>query len=214
MRAQCWTSLTSWTWSQCSFWATGRVACLCPYLPTETDQVCLIKGSALLSFRSIIVIRCKQRECQMSLLQFLDLSFKMMLFPSLVNHHPWLIKPWDSPSKQDISVHGSSAAQPSSWDTAAVQADSTQEELNHLPWPCCRSGPTEQRAGRASGFLLLNQYGNKGTKGVTMMSKAAGLLQSSCSQTCASWHLSSFLSSVYLRDLFCCWLWGETAENN
>lgn len=40
------------------------------------------------------------------------------------------------------------------------------------------------------------------------------LLQSFCRQTCASWYFSSFLSSVYLRDLLCCWLWGETEENN
>lgn len=81
-------------------------------------------------------------------------SFKIILFPSHVKHHPRPIKLWDSPSRQDISVHGSSAAQsplsPSIWDTTIVQkpgADSTQKELNHLPWPCCPSGLTEQRAG-------------------------------------------------------------------
>lgn len=65
-----------------------------------------------------------------------------------------LTKLWDSLSKQDISVHGSSAAQPplspSIWDTTVVQkpgANNTQKELNHLPRPCWPPGLTEQRAG-------------------------------------------------------------------
>lgn len=63
-RAQCWSYLTSWIWSQCFSWATGRVACICPYLPMETDEGCLIKGSTLFSFISVIVIRCKQRNAR------------------------------------------------------------------------------------------------------------------------------------------------------
>lgn len=38
-RAQCWTSLTLWIWSQCFFWATGRIACLCLYLPRHRSNV-------------------------------------------------------------------------------------------------------------------------------------------------------------------------------
>lgn len=83
-----------------------------------------------------------------------------------------------------MAPHCPAHTQSQHWDTTmlfvktVVQkagADSTQKELNHFPWPCCPSGPTEQRAGRPSAFLLLShQYGNKCTKGVTVMSKTAG----------------------------------------
>lgn len=63
-RAHCWTSLTRWIWSQCFFWARGRVTCICLYSPMETDRGCLIKGSSLFFFRSVIVIRCKQMNAR------------------------------------------------------------------------------------------------------------------------------------------------------
>lgn len=160
--------------------------------------ISLIKGTTLFSFRSVIVMRCKQRECQTSLLQFLDLSFQMIQFSSPVNHHPWLIKPCDSPSKQDISMHGSAAAHTQSQHLGHNHSTKTgcwqnTEGLNHLPWPCCTSGLAE------TWWLSVAHSSNMATSSPRERLWWAKLLQCFCSQTCALWHFSSFLWSVYLR---------------
>lgn len=113
--------------------------------------ISLIKGSTLFSFRSVMVMRCKQRECQTSLLQFLDLSFQIIWFSSPVNHHAWLIKPWTVLASRTSVCMALQlpTLSPSIWDTTTAQklgADRTQKGLNHLPWPCCPSGLAEQRA--------------------------------------------------------------------
>lgn len=114
-RAQCWSYLTLWIWSQCFSSAAGRVACICLYLPTETDQGCLINGSTLFSFRSVIVIRCKQRNARHQYYNgtwicSFKLYYSLLMLTTIHGWPPYGPTLWTSPAKRDVGVHSSLAS--------------------------------------------------------------------------------------------------------
>lgn len=187
-RAQRWTYLTIWIWNQCFFWATGRVACICLYSPMETQQGFLRKGSTLFSFRSAIVIRCKQGNSGHQHYNGTCIcSFNYIIsFHTLTTTQGW--PPCGPVPRNGMSAHtapqlAQSPLSPSicahNKSTKNESAGNTQKELNRLPQPCCSAGLTRAKS-RKTFLLLSHQYGNEYTQGANALSKTAGFVQSYC----------------------------------